>query len=277
MEQKIRADLVDLLELEIVGVAETGEILLVSARHRRRRGHDRVRSLRSRVLDHRLLDVISCIERAGRIVLDQLGGRLDSSIRTRGDHGACGRKGAQIGELARGIGDEVLQNVGVLVAHILAIVLELANRIDDRLLIRVRAVENARRLVARILHGLGGISIRLRHNLVGRALRDDESLGDGAVVSLLLLKLSLEVGDDLVFFGEKRVFLGNGGIAGERIGSQSLRLIVHRGDSGIETVETGTVELILESGDMIVENVDLVGNVLEEDVDLVDVIALAVD
>ncbi len=54
-------------------------------------------------------------------------------------------------------------------------------------------------------------------------------------------------------------------------------MLAHRSGGRVEAVEARAVQLILERGDLIVEDVDLVGYVLEKNVDLVNVVPLAID
>ena len=90
-----------------------------------------------------------------------------------------------VGQLAGSVGDDVLQEVSVLLASILAVVLQLADGVDDVLAIGVGAIDDALGLVAGVLDGLSGVRVGLGEDLVGRALGDDEGLGDGVVVGAL--------------------------------------------------------------------------------------------
>lgn len=82
--------------------------------------------------------------------------------------------GADVGQLAGSVGDDVLQEVSVLLASILAVVLQLADGVDDVLAIGVGAIDDALGLVAGVLDGLSGVRVGLGEDLVGRALGDDE-------------------------------------------------------------------------------------------------------
>ena len=87
---------------------------------------------------------------------------------------ACGLRGllADFGKLASGIGDEVVEQVAIILARLLAIILELVNGIDDLLAIVLGLVEDAVGLVLGILDRGGsiglGVSQDLRRRSAGR-------------------------------------------------------------------------------------------------------------
>ena len=114
-----------------------------------------------------------------------------------GSERACGLRGllADFGKLASGVGDEVVEQVAIILARLLAIILELVNGIDDLLAIVLGLVEDTVGLVLGILNRGGSIGLGVGQDLVGRALGDNERLGDGVAVGLLGLELLLELGD----------------------------------------------------------------------------------
>ena len=98
------------------------------------------------------------------------------------------------------------------------------------------------------------------------------SLGDGIVVGALVGKLALQIGDDSVLLGELSVVLG--GVDGRRghLGDG------HRGGGRrVEAAETIGLQLILKVRDRVVQNIDLVGDMLEEHVHFIHIVAFAVD
>ena len=110
------------------------------------------------------------------------------------------------------------------------------------------------------------VAFAFENDLVGGALRDDERLGDGVVVGLLGLELTLEVGDARILRGQLLVARGGDG-----------RGHVLDARRRVETGERGVVQLALQLVYLRGHRVDLVGNVLQEHVHFVDIVALAVD
>ena len=130
-----------------------------------------------------------------------------------GSERACGLRGllADFGKLASGVGDEVVEQVAIILARLLAIILELVNGIDDLLAIVLGLVEDTVGLVLSILDRGGSIGLGVGQDLVGGALGDDERLGDGVAVGLLGLELLLELGDAGIALGDGGIFLGQDG------------------------------------------------------------------
>ena len=184
------------------------------------------------------------------------------------------RAAADLGELARSVVDEVGEKFLIFLARVLAIVLELANGIDDVLLVVVGAVDDALSLVLRVLNGLGRGVVGLRKNLVSGALRDDERLRDGVAVGLLLFKLQLELADACICLVE---FLREVLSRSRRRRRRGGRSFLDRLRWRVKPVEARIVQLILQVGDLVVEIIDLIGDMLEKHIDFVDVVALAVD
>ena len=118
---------------------------------------------------------------------------------------------ADFGKLASGVGDEVVEQVAIILARLLAIILELVNGVDDLLAIVLGLVEDAVGLVLGILDRGGSIGLGVGQDLVGGALGDDERLGDGVAVGLLGLELFLELGDAGIALGDGGIFLGQDG------------------------------------------------------------------
>ena len=124
--------LVELVEGEvIVGVTEAREVLFHRGGHGGCRRHGDVarlgRGVRHGLGVHGNLDLRRRIGGVGVVR------RSDGSLRAAAD----------LGELARSVVDEVGEKFLILLARVLAIVLELANGIDDVLLVVVGAVDDA--------------------------------------------------------------------------------------------------------------------------------------
>ena len=179
------------------------------------------------------------------------------------DRQGSGHLAADLGQLARSVADEVGEQVPVVLAHVLAVVLELLDGVEHLLTLGFRLVHDARALVLGIFDGGRCLGIRVRDDLVCGTLRDDESLRDGVVVGLLGLELALQIGD-------ARVLLGQRGIVRHDDGSFDA-------SRRVEAFELTIVQLVLELGDLGVHAVDLVGDMLEEHIDFVDVVAFAID
>ena len=194
---------------------------------------------------------------------------------------------ADFGKLASGVGDEVVEQVAIILARLLAIILELVNGVDDLLAIVLGLVKNAVGLVLGILDRGGSIGLGIGQNLVGGALGDDERLGDGVAVGLLGLELLLELSDAGVALGDGGIFLGQDGrvdgvcrlvvLLGGMLGLGLVESLVVEGGRAVEAGERVLADLALQRGDLLIQAVDLIGDVLEEDIDLVNVVALAID
>ena len=126
---------------------------------------------------------------------------------------ASGLRGllADFGKLASGIGDEVVEQVAIILARLLAIVLEFVDGVDDLLAIVLGLVEDAVGLVLGVLDRGGSIGLGVGQDLVGGALGDDERLGDGVAVSLLGLELLLKLGDAGVALGDGGILFSQNG------------------------------------------------------------------
>ena len=161
------------------------------------------------------------------------------------------------------------------------------NGIDDLLAIVLGLVEDTVGLVLSILDRGGSIGLGVGQDLVGGALGDDERLGDGVAVGLLGLELLLELGDAGIALGDGGILLGQDGrvdgvcglvvLLGGMLGLGLVEHLVVEGGRAVEAGERVLADLALQRGDLLIQAVDLIGDVLEEDIDLVDVVALAID
>ena len=66
-------------------------------------------------------------------------------------------------------------------------------------------------------------------------------------------------------------------LLGDMLGLGLVEHLVVEGGRAIEAGERVLADLALQRGDLLIQAVDLIGDMLEEDIDLVDVVALAID
>ncbi len=304
-----RCRLVEIVDLEIIGgIAEAGEVLLNAGSHRSGRTGDRGRRSGSGTSGYgtsrngrrdcgRVVIGIGTVN-GERSLRRGCGGLLHHGLGLdmRGVAAMLAGSGApaafrgllaDFGKLASGVGDEVIEQVAIILARLLAIILELVNGIDDLLAIVLGLVEDTVGLVLSILDRGGSIGLGVGQDLVGGALGDDERLGDGVAVGLLGLELLLELGDAGIALGDGGILLGQDGrvdgvcglvvLLGGMLGLGLVEHLVVEGGRAVEAGERVLADLALQRGDLLIQAVDLIGDVLEEDIDLVDVAALAID
>ena len=181
--------------------------------------------------------------------------------------------------------DEALQGLGIRLARLLVGAIELFDGGFNLGLLGVRAVDDVARLdfsivVDALRFGAGSIE-----HFLGGTLGGHERIGNGGSVSFLFGKLLLELGDASVFFIGRKHRSRIGGFLFDRLGLG----FGHRGlgESGVHVhrlviIETHLViiELVNASEklfDLGIQAVNLGCDMLEEHIDLVNVVTLAIN
>ena len=130
-------------------------------------------------------------------------------------------------------------------------------------------VDDLGRLVLRLGNDLASLNLRIRYNFIGIALRDNEHLRNSASIGLCIGKLRLQICDKGVFFRQNRFVYAR--LDGNHFGLGLNRLV-----KACKNV-IGVGQLAFKLCNVAVQNIDFVGHILQEVVNLFDFIAIFAD